>query len=219
MRIPKTVWPERYRSITGLERHLHANGTRIIKFFLHLSKDEQRRRFIERIDKPSKNWKFSEADIEERKYWKDYMKAYEKCLGATSTKEAPWYVVPADDKENARLIVSQIVVQTLTNLKMSFPQDQRPARARTAGDPQGADALAHDPSHSRKLRSVRASPHAACWLTRDVSRPYCTTVLVTPEIRPARAGAAATLAVDRCNTRKMRASGIAILHVSVRGNS
>ena len=119
---PKTVWPERYRSITGLEQHLHANGTRIIKFFLHLSKDEQRRRFIERIDKPSKNWKFSEADIAERKYWKDYMKAYEKCLGATSTKEAPWYVVPADDKENARLIVSQIVVQTLTNLKMSFPQ-------------------------------------------------------------------------------------------------
>jgi PPK2 family polyphosphate:nucleotide phosphotransferase len=118
----KTVWFERYRSITGLERHLHENGTRIIKFFLHLSKDEQRRRFLERIDKPSKNWKFSEADIEERKFWKDYMKAYEKCLSATSTKEAPWYVVPADDKENARLIVSQIVVQTLTNLKMSFPK-------------------------------------------------------------------------------------------------
>ena len=79
-------------------------------------------RFLERIDDPAKNWKFSEADIEERKYWKDYMKAYEKCLGATSTDEAPWYVVPADDKENARLIVSQIVVQTLANLKMSFPQ-------------------------------------------------------------------------------------------------
>jgi PPK2 family polyphosphate:nucleotide phosphotransferase len=124
---PKTVWTERYRSITGLERHLHVNGTRIMKFFLHLSKEEQRRRFLERIDKPSKNWKFSEADIEERKYWKQYMKAYEKCLAATSTKEAPWYVVPADDKENARLIVSQIVVQTLTALKMSFPKtsDQR----------------------------------------------------------------------------------------------
>ena len=124
---PETVWPDRYRSITGLERHLYLNGTRIIKFFLHLSKEEQRRRFIERIDKPAKNWKFSEADVEERKYWKQYMKAYEKCLAATSTKEAPWYVVPADDKENARLIVSQIVVQTLANLKMSFPKttDQR----------------------------------------------------------------------------------------------
>ena len=122
MRTPRPIWPERYRSIKGLERHLHENGTRIIKFFLHLSKEEQRRRFLERIDKPAKNWKFSEADIEERKYWKDYMKAYEKCLGATSTNEAPWYVVPADDKENARLIVSQIVVQTLASLKMSFPK-------------------------------------------------------------------------------------------------
>jgi PPK2 family polyphosphate:nucleotide phosphotransferase len=119
---PKAIWSERYRSINGLEQHLHLNGTRIMKFFLHLSKDEQRRRFLERIDKPSKNWKFSEADIEERKFWKDYMKAYEKCLSATSTDEAPWYVVPADDKENARLIVSQIVVQTLADLKMSFPQ-------------------------------------------------------------------------------------------------
>jgi PPK2 family polyphosphate:nucleotide phosphotransferase len=119
---PKTIWDERYRSIAGLEQHLHSNGTRIMKFFLHLSKDEQRRRFLERIDKPAKNWKFSEADIEERKFWKDYMKAYEKCLGATSTTQAPWYVVPADDKENARLIVSQIIVQTLTQLKMSFPK-------------------------------------------------------------------------------------------------
>jgi PPK2 family polyphosphate:nucleotide phosphotransferase len=119
---PKTIWSERYRSINGLEQHLHLNGTRIMKFFLHLSKDEQRRRFLERIDKPSKNWKFSEADIEERKFWKDYMKAYEKCLGATSTPEAPWYVVPADDKENARLIVSHIVGQTLADLKMSFPK-------------------------------------------------------------------------------------------------
>ncbi len=119
---PKAVWDERFGSIRGLERHLHANGTRVIKFFLHLSKEEQRQRFIERIDKPAKNWKFSEADIEERKYWKQYMKAYEKCLSETSTRESPWYVVPADDKENARLIVSQIVMQTLENLKMSFPR-------------------------------------------------------------------------------------------------
>jgi PPK2 family polyphosphate:nucleotide phosphotransferase len=117
-----TIWHDRYRSILNQEKHLHLNGTRIIKFFLHLSKDEQRKRFLERIDKPEKNWKFSEADIEERAYWKDYMKAYEKCLGATSTSDSPWYVVPADDKENARLIVSRIVVDTLEGLEMSYPK-------------------------------------------------------------------------------------------------
>jgi PPK2 family polyphosphate:nucleotide phosphotransferase len=117
-----TIWHDRYRSIVDHEKHLHINGTRIMKFFLHLSKDEQRKRFLERIDKPEKNWKFSEADIQERGYWKEYMKAYEKCLGATSTSDAPWYVVPADDKENARLIVSRIVVDTLEELKMGFPK-------------------------------------------------------------------------------------------------
>jgi PPK2 family polyphosphate:nucleotide phosphotransferase len=115
------IWRERYQSILGFERHLHRNGTRTIKFFLHLSKDEQRRRFLERIDDPDKRWKFSQADIEERKYWRQYMKAYEKCLGATSTSHAPWYVVPADDKKNARLIVSRIVVETLATLKMQYP--------------------------------------------------------------------------------------------------
>ena len=119
------VWSDRYRSIVDLERHLHRNGTRIIKFFLHLSKEEQRKRFLQRIDEPDKNWKFSGADIEERKYWKHYKKAYEACLQATSTRDAPWYVVPADDKDNARLIVSQIVVDTLDGLKMSFPKDER----------------------------------------------------------------------------------------------
>ena len=118
----KTVWHDRYRSITDLERHLYRNGTRIIKFFLHLSKDEQRRRFIERIDDQEKNWKFSNADIKERKFWNDYMKAYEDCLAATSTTYAPWYVVPADDKENARLIVSQILLDVLDGLKMSYPK-------------------------------------------------------------------------------------------------
>jgi PPK2 family polyphosphate:nucleotide phosphotransferase len=117
----KAVWRERYRSIVGLERHLFANGTRIIKFYLHLSKDEQRKRFLERIDDPEKNWKFSAADIEERKFWKKYMKAYGQCLSATSTSDAPWYVVPADDKENARLIVSRIVLDTLEGLKMAYP--------------------------------------------------------------------------------------------------
>jgi PPK2 family polyphosphate:nucleotide phosphotransferase len=118
----KTIWKERYRSIVDLEEHLHRNGTRIIKFFLHLSKGEQRKRFLERIDEPDKNWKFSLADIRERKYWPRYMKAYEDCLSATSTHRAPWYVVPADDKENARLIVSQIILDSLRELKMSYPK-------------------------------------------------------------------------------------------------
>jgi PPK2 family polyphosphate:nucleotide phosphotransferase len=118
----KVIWHGRYRSIVDLERHLSDNGTRIIKFYLHLSKKEQKKRFLERIDQPEKNWKFSVADIEERKFWKDYMRAYEECIRATSTKEAPWYVVPADDKENARLIVSQIVLDTLEALKMTYPK-------------------------------------------------------------------------------------------------
>jgi PPK2 family polyphosphate:nucleotide phosphotransferase len=118
----KSIWASRYRSIVDLERHLHDNGTRIVKFFLHLSKEEQRKRFLARIDEPRKNWKFSLADIEERQYWKQYMKAYGKCLAATSTRYAPWYIVPADDKENARLIVSRIILDTLEALKMSYPE-------------------------------------------------------------------------------------------------
>jgi PPK2 family polyphosphate:nucleotide phosphotransferase len=118
----KAVWRERYRSIVGLERHLCRNGTRIVKFYLHLSKAEQRKRFLARIDDPEKNWKFSAADVEERKFWKQYMKAYEQCLNATSTREAPWYVVPADDKDNARLTVSRIVLDTLEGLKMTYPR-------------------------------------------------------------------------------------------------
>ena len=118
----KTFWHSRYRSITNLERHLHVNGTRVVKFFLHLSKEEQRKRFLSRIDDPDKNWKFSAADIKERGFWKKYMKAYEACLGATSTSDSPWYVVPADDKLNARLIVSQIVLDTCEDLGMSYPK-------------------------------------------------------------------------------------------------
>ena len=116
------IWHDRYRSIVDLEKHLHANGTRIVKFFLHLSKDEQCRRFLARIDEPDKNWKFSLADVKERKFWKQYRTAYEQCLSATSTDHSPWYVVPADDKENARLIVSQIVLDTLEGLDMSYPK-------------------------------------------------------------------------------------------------
>jgi PPK2 family polyphosphate:nucleotide phosphotransferase len=118
----KALWHHRYRSISCLEKHLHENGTRILKFYLHLSKDEQRRRFLERIDDPKKNWKISLADIAERAFWKGYMKAYEDCLSATSTDYAPWYVVPADDKKNSRLIVSRIVVQALEELKMAYPE-------------------------------------------------------------------------------------------------
>jgi len=122
LRDGKTIWKERYRSIVDLEDHLHRNGTRIIKVFLHLSKDEQRKRFRERVEEPDKNWKFSLSDIHERNYWKDYMKAYEACLNATSTQHAPWHVVPADDKKNARLIVSQIVLDALNELKMAYPK-------------------------------------------------------------------------------------------------
>ncbi len=124
----KKLWHDRYRSITNFERHLYVNGTRIIKFFLHLSKEEQRKRFLARIDEPQKNWKFSVADIKERGYWKRYMLAYEQCLSATSTRDAPWYVVPADDKENARLIVSRIVLDTFEGLKMTYPKSNAKRR-------------------------------------------------------------------------------------------
>jgi PPK2 family polyphosphate:nucleotide phosphotransferase len=120
--VETAVWHDRYRSIVNLERHLHGNGTRIVKFYLHMSKDEQCKRFLARIDEPEKNWKFSNADVAERKFWDQYMTAFEECLSATSTRDVPWYVVPADDKENARLIVSQIVIDTLEGLNMSYPK-------------------------------------------------------------------------------------------------
>jgi polyphosphate kinase 2 (PPK2 family) len=116
------IWEDRYRSIRHFERHLHRNGTSVVKFFLHLSKEEQRKRFLARIDDPDKNWKLSLADIEERKYWPQYMKAYEACLAATSKRHAPWYVVPADDKENARLIVSAIILDAFKGLGVRYPE-------------------------------------------------------------------------------------------------
>jgi PPK2 family polyphosphate:nucleotide phosphotransferase len=121
-RAPEAIWAGRYRSIVELEKHLHRNGTVVLKFFLHLSKEEQRKRFLERIDEPDKNWKFSEADVTERKFWDRYMEAYEDCLSATSTKTAPWHVIPADDKHNARLIISRVVIEALKDLKMSYPK-------------------------------------------------------------------------------------------------
>lgn len=117
----KNIWKHRFNSIVDMESHLHRNGTHIVKFFLHISKDEQKRRFLERIDNSEKNWKFSSADIEEREFWKDYMYAYEECIGATSTENAPWYIVPADDKENTRLIISEIILDSFKQLDMHYP--------------------------------------------------------------------------------------------------
>ncbi|MFI5358042.1 MAG: ADP-polyphosphate phosphotransferase [Opitutales bacterium] len=133
----RDFWAHRFRSINDLEKHLHRNGTRVVKFFLHLSKDEQRRRFLERIDDPDKNWKFSRDDIVERKYWKNYMKAYEACLGATSPAHAPWYIVPADDKDDARLIISQAILDTLKSLQPAYPETT--------------------PEHRRELLAIRRS--------------------------------------------------------------
>lgn len=117
----KAFWDERYQSIRDFEAHLERNGTRVIKFYLHVSKAEQKRRFLDRIDHPEKNWKFQLGDVAERARWDDYREAYEQCLAATSTAEAPWYVVPADDKKNARLIMSQVINQTLQSLKLAYP--------------------------------------------------------------------------------------------------
>ena len=122
------IWPKRYKSIVDLEGHLHRNGTRVIKFFLHLSEDEQRQRFIDRIDQPEKNWKFTIDDINEREHWDEYMKAYEACLTATSTEHAPWYVIPADDKKNARLIVSQIILDAYEDMDMKYPETSEERR-------------------------------------------------------------------------------------------
>ena len=118
----EVFWQNRYRSINNLERHLQVNGTRVVKIFLHLSKDEQRKRFLDRIDDPTKNWKFGTADMTERGYWDAYQTAYEACLAATSTDDAPWYVIPADDKKTARLIVSQILLDTFDGLDMHYPK-------------------------------------------------------------------------------------------------
>jgi PPK2 family polyphosphate:nucleotide phosphotransferase len=121
----KKFWEKRYRSINDLEKHLHRSGTRVVKFFLHLSKEEQRKRFLARIDDPKRNWKFSQSDLAERGFWKEYQCAYEECLSATSTEHAPWFVVPADDKKNARLLISQIVLDTLKSLKLEYPKPDK----------------------------------------------------------------------------------------------
>lgn len=119
--VPKKIWKQRYDQINEFERMLTDNGVIILKFFLHISKEEQRKRFLARIDEPEKNWKFNRGDIEEREYWSDYMAAYEACLEATSSRHSPWFIVPADDKQNTRLIISEIILHTLRKLKMKYP--------------------------------------------------------------------------------------------------
>ena len=124
----KAIWEERFRSINDLESHLHRCGTRVLKFFLHISKEEQRQRFLARLEEPDKNWKFNIGDLAERELWEKYMQAYEECLRATSTKEAPWFVVPADDKKNARLLIAETIVEALRKLKMSYPEPSQAHR-------------------------------------------------------------------------------------------
>lgn len=119
--IDPKFWNERYKSIRAFEEHLTANGTVIIKFFLHVSKEEQKERFLERIDDPKKNWKFSLADIEERKHWDEYMKAYEKAIRETATRDCPWYVIPADKKWFTRIAISTVILETISNLKLKYP--------------------------------------------------------------------------------------------------
>jgi PPK2 family polyphosphate:nucleotide phosphotransferase len=128
-----SLWRQRFHSIVEFERHLDRNGTRVVKFFLHISKDEQRRRLLARIDEPKKNWKFNLTDVEERRHWTSYMRAYEACLAATSRRWAPWYVVPADDKKNARLIASQILIETMLDMNLRYPA-VTPARRRELQD-------------------------------------------------------------------------------------
>ncbi len=116
------LWEHRYESIRDFEKHLWRSGTKVLKFFLHLGRDEQRDRFLDRIDEPEKNWKFSEGDVTERGYWDDYQQAYEDAINATATEHAPWFVIPADDKKNMRLIVAQIILEQLKSLNMNYPE-------------------------------------------------------------------------------------------------
>jgi PPK2 family polyphosphate:nucleotide phosphotransferase len=128
-RDPEAVWKQRYEDIRNLEQYEYRNGIHVLKFFLNISKEEQRRRFIDRIETPSKNWKFAGGDVEERGYWDDYMHAYEAAINATAAPHAPWYVVPADDKENMRLIVSAIILQHMRGLDMHYPKVDDARRA------------------------------------------------------------------------------------------
>ena len=126
------LWKDRYRAIRDFERYLSENGTVIMKFFLNVSKDEQKRRFLERIDQPDKNWKFSDADIKERGHWDAYMDAYETAIQETAAPHAPWHIIPADDKKNMRLIVSRLILDQLEGMKMAYPEMPSEQRANLA---------------------------------------------------------------------------------------
>jgi PPK2 family polyphosphate:nucleotide phosphotransferase len=120
--VTKDIWEERYKDIRNFEKYLHRNGTVVIKIFLNVSKDEQRKRFIERVDDPDKNWKFSAADAKERGYWKDYMNAYDEMIRNTSTEDAPWYVIPADNKSYARIAVASAIIHALDQMDLEYPK-------------------------------------------------------------------------------------------------
>ena len=126
--ITKGIWKERYQDIRSFERYLTRNGIILRKFFLHVSKKEQRRRFLERLENPEKNWKFSTNDVKERKFWDDYMTAYEDAIRQTATKHAPWYVVPADNKWFTRVVVASAIVETLGSLGLSYPKVDKDRR-------------------------------------------------------------------------------------------
>ena len=120
--VDEDIWKQRFKDINAFERYLSRNGTVIRKFFLHVSKDEQRERFLARLDQPEKNWKFAAGDVEERRHWDEYMKAYEKMIEATTSEEAPWFVIPADHKWFTRLAVADVIVETMQELDLHYPE-------------------------------------------------------------------------------------------------
>jgi len=128
--INSNIWKDRFEQIRNFEKHIYQNGTRIIKIFLNISKEEQAKRFIKRLENPSKNWKFSSADLEERKLWDRYMSCYQEAISETSTKYAPWFVVPADKKWYARLVVSEIIIDTLKGMQLHYPEMSSEQKAR-----------------------------------------------------------------------------------------
>ena len=139
--VSRRIWAERFEDINAFERYLSRNGTLVRKFFLHVSKEEQRRRFLERLDDPSKNWKFAEADLDERNRWNDYGKAYEQMLSGTSTDECPWFIVPADHKWFTRLVIARLVIEALEGLDLRFPKASPTHRAELAAARTRLEAL------------------------------------------------------------------------------
>ena len=130
--VTKRIWDERFQDIRAFERYLHRNGTVILKFFLHVSRDEQKKRFLERLDLPEKNWKFSPTDVKSRGFWADYMNAYEETIRGTATEDSPWYVVPADNKWFTRVVVAGAVIDALASLDLSYPKVSKAKREELA---------------------------------------------------------------------------------------